>query len=216
MQLQPGFSYAPSTYHPPIGHSRLEIILLDPKLENKDDLKRVRFTVFDRGDMKEMIISHPWLGNGQNTYRITPGRFRIWEKDEDIHYGLCLGGELNINREGDFTRCLVYSNAPIFNLQDEINSPGMMLASEVEALLAERRAAWGENEEAFVQKLSQIDPLRLFSALVARIEEEQKLIPGLARGESYWKEEHILRTIIKSLDTAGHWPVRPDRLEDLI
>jgi hypothetical protein len=189
---------------------------LSPQFENKDALKRARFTVFHHGDMKELIISHPWLDPGQNTYRITPGRFRIWEKDEDIHYGLCLGGELLINREADFTHCIVKSDAPIFNLQDEINSPGMMLASEVEALLAERRADWGENEEGFFQKLSQTDPLRLFSAFVARIEEEQKLIPGMARGETYWKEEHILHTIIKSLETAGHWPAHPDSLEDLI
>jgi len=216
MQLQSGYNYAPSIYHPPIGHSRLEIILLSPQLENKDDLKKARFSIFNQGEIKEMIISHPWLGPSPSTFRVTPGRYRFWEKDEDVHYGLCLGGELIINKESDYTHCTITSNAPIFNLQDEINSPGMMLASEVEALLAERRAAWGEKEAEYVQRLHHADPLRLFSALVAKIEEDQKSIPGSARGESYWNEEHILHAIIKSLDTAGHWPTQPDRLEDLI
>jgi hypothetical protein len=121
-----------------------------------------------------------------------------------------------VTNAGEFTHCVLHSSAPIFNLQDKINTPGMMLASEVEALLAERQAYWRENEDEYIRKLTMVDPLRLFTALIAKIEEEQKQIPTAARGETYWGEEHFLHTIKKSLEQANHWPAQPDRLEDIL
>jgi hypothetical protein len=110
----------------------------------------------------------------------------------------------------------VKSNAPLFDLQNDISSTGMIIASEIEALLAERLAAWDLDITGFISRLEQVEPLRLFIALIAKIEAEQKLIPNLARGGNYWNEEHALRSMIKALDQAGQWPLVPPRLEDLV
>ncbi len=217
MQIQQGYVYSPSPYNPPIGHPRLDIYLSSQQPLDLIDLKKARFSVFYKGDIKEIIITHPWQAVlDQSTLRVCPGRFRVWEQDDDIHYGLSLGGELIIANEDEYTHLTLKSSAPIFNLQEEINSPGMILASEVEALLAERQAAWGVDDEKYIQKLSQADPIKLFIAMIATIEQQQKQIPNNPRGNIYWSEEHTLHTIIKALDLAGQWPTRPAQLEELI
>jgi hypothetical protein len=217
MKLNPGYTYSPSLYKPPVGHPRLDVYLIGKPVEGVFGTRQLRIQVLDDGEIRSLTIGHPWLADElTGTLRICPGRYRLVGWDKETHYGLCLGGELQIDSQADYTHCILQSSAPIFNLTDDSNSPGMVIASEVEALLAERQAAWTTNEIGYLKRLEQIDPLQLFIGLIVSIEAEQKLIPNAGRASAYWDEEHTLHHIIHALDQAGQWPMEPPRLEDLV
>ena len=213
----PGYSFSPSHYQPPIGHAALDVYLMDNPVERGFDVHSVQFQIFDHGEIRPLKVTHPWqTGLQAGILRVYPGRFKLSEFEGDTFYGLCLGGELRVQLTAEYTHCSLASSAPIFNLGEAITSPGMVIASEVEVLLAERLAAWGQDEEGFLRRLESIDPLRLFISMLAGIEAEQKRIPDAARGSIYWNEEHTLHAMIRGLDQAGQWPQVPPRLEDLV
>ena len=217
MDLPAGYTFAPSAFHPPIGHPRLDIYLSDQVLNRSFDTRSVRFLALLHDDIRELVVRHPWyLTELELPVRICPGRFKLVEQDGDIHYGLSLGGELNIVSEGAFTHCTLTSAAPIFNLRDEPSSPSAMIATEVEVILAEREAAWGLDRAGFTERLMRVDPFTLFVAMIRRFEEHQEHMPVALRNEAYWDTEHTLFEILETLRQSNSLPLFQPPLEEIL
>ena len=217
MKNQPGYVFTPSHYNPPIGHPGLNIFLTSDPSTRLSSVHKARFLTIQKTQLVELLISHPWISlDGGLTFRVYPGRFKLFSEDHDPLYGLCLGGELTITNEIDQTHCYLTSSAPIFDLGQELNTPGMVIATEVEGLLAEREAAWGFETDRFIQRLVVMDPYHLFISLISAIRDRQSHVPVNARGSSFWNVDHHVHTIITTLDQAGQWPSTPPKLEDIL
>ncbi len=144
MEYPPGYLFTASKYVPPLGHPRLDVYLSSQQIPRAFDAKKARFLTFRNGSIKELLVVHPWVSfEGERVIQLCPGRFKLSEFDEDVHYGFSWGGRLEIVNQDELTHCLLTSSAPIFNLEIGPQMPGSMIANEVEILMAERQAAWG-------------------------------------------------------------------------
>ncbi len=217
MEYPPGYVFAASKYQPSLGHERLDVYLSSQPLPRSFDAKKARFLVFRQGSIKELLVVHPWISfDGEQVIQVCPGRFKLSEYDEDVHYGFTWGGRLAISKENELTHCVLTSSAPILNLEVRPPAPGSMVASESEVLLAERQAACGLNENEFAERLAGIEPLALFVSMLASIDRQHKEIPVAARGSDYLTLEHNLHMMKKILEQAGDWPGSVPLIDEII
>jgi hypothetical protein len=217
MEYPAGYMFAASKYQPPLGHSRLDVYLSSQQLSRSFDAKKARFLVFRQGSIRELLVVHPWISfEGEQTIQVCPGRFKLSEYDEDVHYGFTWGGKLAITNENELTHCVLTSSAPILNLESDPHMAGSLIANEIEMLMAERQAAWGLDENGFAERLAGVEPLALFASMLASINRQQNEIPAAARGSDYLLLEHNLHAMMKILEQAGDWPAHVPLIEELI
>jgi len=217
MEYPPGYTFAVSKYQPPLGHSHLDVYLSSQQLPRSFDAKKARFLVIRGGSIKELQVVHPWISfEGEQVIQVCPGRFKLSEYDEDVHYGFSWGGQLTVTNENELTHCALTSSAPILNLEVGPQTPGSMIANESEILLAERQAACGLDENGFSERLAGVEPLALFVSMLASIDQQHKEIPSAARGSDYLFLEHNLHAMMKILEQAGDWPAHVPMIEEII
>ncbi len=217
MERYPGYQFYPSQYSPALGHPKVDIYLMSEPAGRFFDTFQAAFLVPDQGDVKELLIEHPWnewMGNPH--VQILPGRFQLREKDGDLHYGFSLGGEIEIKNIEAATVCTVTSSAPIFNLSDDPDALGDVIANEVEGLLARREAAWGENVSGYARRLANAEPLSLFIAILHTLVQDFQNLPAAVRSHGYQKILHQLNLAAKILEGAGKWPEKAPDIQDLL
>jgi hypothetical protein len=83
-----------------------------------------------------------------------------------------------------------------------------MLVDKIEALIARRRAVWGQTHdpETFDQRLATVDPLTLYLALLKAMQERSAHFPDEAEDELTRQFGRFLDTEIRALHTRGIWP----------
>jgi hypothetical protein len=214
----PGYYFHPSASDLPFGHPQVDIYISGKPTERFFDTARAVFLIAGGSGLHDLVVTHPWEAwEGASSHRICAGKFRLYEPDGDLYAGFSMGGELDIHVRDDMTVCSLTSSAPIFNLQDDPESPCVLLINFFEALLAEREAAWGENEAGFADRLQRVDPMALFIAVVAAQEQEINLLPAAVRGSHcYQPVSRALKTAIHALQEDNLWPAEVPRLEDLL
>ena len=217
MDLLPGYQFYPSIYSPALGHPKVDIYLTSEPTGRFFDTYQASFLVSEAGDIKELQVVHPWEDwMGIHRAKVVAGRFQLCEKDEDAHYGFSLGGEVAIQNLEKATLCTLTSSAPIFNLSDDPDSLGVVIANEIEALLAKREAAWGENASGYTNRLSDADPLTLFMVIIHTLEQEIQSLPATVRSHGYQGLIHQLKQAMHILEEAGVWPQKILNIQDIL
>ena len=212
----PGYSFLPSPYLPDLGYGKVEIYVSAKPLERFFDTSRVIFPVAVDGELRNLVINHPWIFNGiANPCRVCAGRFHLYETDGDEHLGFSLGGELEIGQDDDWVICQLTSPAPIFNLSEDPDSTNRWLADELEGFLARRRAAYSEDDSLFAERLQYADPLDLFIATLAELDRELRALPAAVRS-SYQVQYNAIKHTIHLLEHASRWPAVPPLIENLL
>ncbi len=177
MTDQPGYYYHPSKYTPPLGHPQLDIYLVDEQTERFFDAHGVEFLVFEKERSSILKVVHSQQsGIFSGTYHVCAGRILIYDHAGDEVEGFSFGGDLEIVWSGDYTRCTLTSSAPIFSLSTDPQSVNEIIFSEIEAVLAEKRAErHKKGGEKFYKRLCEIDPMKLcvatFNAMLIRLVE---------------------------------------------
>jgi hypothetical protein len=217
MDLLPGYQFYPSLYSPALGSPKVDINLTREPAGRFFDTYQATFLTVDNGAIKELQIEDPWEEwKGGPKMKVVAGRFRLREKDGDTHYGFSLGGEITIQNIDEATRCTLTSSAPIFNLSDDPDSLGAKIVDEIEAILAKREAAWGEDESGFVQRLASAEPLTLFIVILHTLDQEIQNMPAAVRNHGFQEIYHRLNLTIHILDQAGVWTEKIPDIQDIL
>jgi len=186
MTDQPGYYYHPSKYTPQLGHPQLDIFLSDEPTERFFDAQRVEFLVFENERSSILKVVHSQQSAiFSGTYHVCAGRILIHDHAGDEAEGFSFGGGLEIVRSGDYTRCTLTSSAPIFSLSTDPQSVDEIIFSEIEAVLAEKRAEIHKKSGAkFYKQLCEIDPMKLCVATL------NAMLIRLAEIEAAYKHDH--------------------------
>jgi hypothetical protein len=213
-----GYFFHPDADSLTFGYPRVDIYLTGQPVERYFDAHKAIFPVAGGNGLLEMSVTHPWLSIGPpGPVHICAGRFHLFEPDGDTHYGFSLGGDLAIQVGEQMTVCTLTSDAPIFNLQDNPDLPGVLLADEFEALLARRRAAWGDNDAGYADRLASLDPLDLFIACLNYLEQDLHSLPSSVRSRPrYQKISHALVAGRQAVETGQRRPGPALHLEELL
>lgn len=204
-----GLIYHPSRYDPPVGHAGFDARLTDQPADRYFDARRALFPVETAGVLKLQAVEHPWSGGPE--LRFAGGRIRLEAHDGDHAEIYGFGGVAAVTVEGGTTLCRVTSTAPFLPLSDDPESPFALLESELEVILAQSRARWGQSEDAHLDRLGRVEPMTLFVASLVALEERLASLARPSGDEMLRRGLRLVRGWREQLSRAGEWPsVAPD------
>ena len=204
--------YPPDHPHDP-GHPRLDIVLQSsPSLQHFDP-DRVEIPVVTPGKNSERLtIYHPWPG--LRSFQVYPGRIILRDRLNKVIEAFSFGGALEITTGEPRTVIRVQSEAPILNLAPQA-SIAILLAEEVEILLAERRAVWSRDLNAFEARLASIAPFVLYTACLNTLRRRFQQLHPISEGSAQ-KFYHFLVTESRELQAIHPLPAHTQTLSELL
>ena len=214
MEPEDGLIFIPSRYDPPLGHAGFEVRLRDAAGDRFFDARRVLLPIEQAGTLRRLTVEHPYrLGE---EIRFISGRIRLEAFDGDAIEIVTFGGQAHVTVESHQTIVRVESAAPFLPLSDDPESPFVVLESELEAALAQSRAGWGRDEYRHLDRLSEVEPMTLFVAAVATLDERLTLLARADEDEGTRAALHEVRQIRRTLERAGEWPANAAGLNELL
>jgi len=162
-----GYILFPHPFSNVPAYKRLDINIFEQPTERHFDPEQVCVEVVSQeGYVEQFNITHPWtLGN---EFRAVAGRVILNDRINKQVATFTLGGRLRILSESGCTCCILESSAPIFMLRD-FNDLSYRLVNEIEIFLAEQRADYALDVEAYDQFLAQKLPLPLYISILKSI-----------------------------------------------
>lgn len=215
MSIPGGYVFHPSRYNPPIGHSGLDIDLIQPRMPIAGCICSATFYVAASRPVEKTYYDIHNEDIESESFNVCAGNFRLRAGNGDIIYGYSFGGHVDLHAERDQTYCTMSSPAPIFDLAFGLSSTRVFLYSEVMAILARRRAAY-RDDQAFCRRLVAADPFALFVAVMATMEEYLSHFDHSDYLNEYWKGARAVHRSIASMRQAGDWPSLPPSLKDVL
>jgi hypothetical protein len=137
-----------------------------------------------------------------------PGRIVIEDRKNKTAEAFSFGGDVEIQTIQGLTRVVFKSPAPILSLGRE-QSNAYLLAQEAEVLLAERRAAWGNDEDGYEKRLAETDPLGLYHSILEMLRERFRHYPSTGN-DAIQEFVHFLNVESRTLE-SGHNSTGPAR-----
>lgn len=190
-----GFFYHYPDYAKAGGEFQLDVYLTEEPIGLDFNPKTMTLTVaLELGGVEEITLFPP-LGD-RKKYKVVAGKIEIHSHEDLRECALTFGGEMTIEKHDDYILCKLVSPAPIYEITRIIESH-QLLVDEIEIVLAERKAFWGENEEEYAKRLAAADPLELYLAISRTLTEKFKA-KAYAREEAYRRlakflQDEILR-----------------------
>ena len=214
MDQAEGLIYYPSRYSPPLGHAGFEIRLTGSPVPRYFDAWRALFPVEQSGALRLLPVEHPY--RLANEFRFASGRIRLEAHDGDHAEIVTFGGSASVSVEGNETVCRVVSTAPFLPLNNDIESPFVLLESEIEIVLAQSRAGWGGEEARHLDRLGDVEPMTLFVACIRTLEERLQRL-SRAEGDPATRQTlRLARDIHFLLERSGEWPAAAPGLAELL
>lgn len=212
--LRYGYYLHPSQLNPPLGHAALDVYLADSDPTRYFDAQAAIFSVTDGDKTKPLLVVHPPL-HARQTYQVVFGRYYLLAYDGDMVEGVSMGGRLEVEAHDTYTQCHLTSPAPLLDIEE---SGGLVTAlePEIEAELARLRAQWTGGDAAFDRQLARLDPLTLFAASLALLDDYLHNHPQAIAPDDLPGERTAIRRAIRSLQEAGQWPKPLPSLRALI
>lgn len=214
MEPHDSLIYFPSRYHPPLGHGGFEVRLAGAPGDRYFDARRVLLPIEQGGALRRLAVEHPY--RLAEEVRFVSGRIRLEAFDGDVIEIVTFGGRAHITTEGDQTAVRVESSAPFLPLTDDPESPFVILESELEAVLAQSRAGWGRDEYRHLDRLGEVEPMTLFVAAIATLDERLTRLARADEDEATRAALHLVRHIRQTLEKAAEWPVDATDLNHLL
>lgn len=209
-----GLIYYPSRYSPPLGHAGFEIRLTSSPTARYFDARRAMFPVEQSGTLRLLPVEHPY--RLANEFRFTSGRIRLEAHDGDHEEIVTFGGNASVTVEGNQTVCRVTSTAPFLPLNNDIESPFVLLESELEVVLAQSRAGWGREEARHLDRMGELEPMTVFVASIRTLEERLQRLSRVEGDPATRQTLRLARDIHYLLERSGEWPAAAPGLTELL
>jgi hypothetical protein len=206
-------------YHPPpgerlVGYPRLDFNLIAaPTGEHFDPQHATLYTITKQGRIESLTLSHPW--HGSTRYQVCAGRVNLHDHSGENVAAYTLGGQLTLRDQGAYTHCSLTSPAPIIDLPHP-GAISTLLASEIESLLAQRRAALRHQEGEFERRLATVEPLTLFVACLSTLEVKLCHLSAETHSQPYQDVLQLVRSNIHSLQKQGVWVEQLSTLDSIL
>lgn len=214
MQPDWGFYFHAARYENALGHPRLEINLVSQPTESHYDPERVDIPIIGAdGTIENLTVSAGWTGNAN--HRVSLGRIVMEDRVGKQVTAFSFGGALEIEDKGEYTNCVITSEAPILDLvepEDEITG----LVSEIESQLARQRIRWSRYENRFEQLLNETAPLRLCAAALRSARETFKQLWEETRRSNVQTRLALVEESMANMRQQGEWPGDAPTLDELL
>jgi hypothetical protein len=216
MAQELGYTFSPGRRASELGFSSLKIVICIKPSHLHFDPKSVSLNVYSQASgTNSLTIQHG--GGPESQYQVVAGPIHIEDKIGKVVAAVCFGGVLMIDAsDPECTICTLSSPAPILGNFSE-HSVARILAEETQILLAERQSAWEGKEDEYERRLGAIEPLALYYACLASLQEHLKKIHMLNEEESNRALAVIKAELQHRATTAGQTEDgRAERLEDIL
>ncbi len=210
-----GYDFAPACPADHPCHRTLTVVLRPAPTERHYDPERAEWPVVSRdGDLETLTLYHPWPESG--AYRVAAGRVILADRKGKVVEAFSFGGALRVEAVAEHVIARLESPAPILPLLTP-GSAAVLLANQVEILLAQRRAAWDSRgkPQLFEGRLAAADPHLLYVACLAHLHAELRGTHA-PFADPEQKLSHLVRTAAREIKDAGHWPASASVLEELL
>ncbi len=170
-----GYIFYPGRRPSEPGYSRLDILITAKPSGLHFDPKFVTLTVYSLHRGLELLKIHYGWRHGDQ-FRVAAGQIHIEDKTGKEIEAFTFGGDLSIDsNDPQVTRCTLVSEAPILGNYAE-DSAACVISEETQILLAERHAAWEGREDEFEMRMGSAEPLALYYACLAALQDRLKHI----------------------------------------
>jgi hypothetical protein len=167
------------------------------------DAYRAVFPMEQAGALRRLVVERPYRLSGP--LHFVAGRIRLDAHDGDHIEVLTFGGEVVFTDEEGQTAGRVTSPAPFLPLDDDLESPYVLIEAELEAVIARLRAGWGNKEHEHLDRIGHVNPMTFFVAAIHTLEERLAQLARVEDDESTRRVLHVVRQIRAQLTRAGEW-----------
>jgi hypothetical protein len=198
IEFQPANEQLGYTFHPPresqaIGSSQLDVVIRPASTGEHFDPESFACLTTTGSEAARLYVTHPWPE--EVTYRVCAGEIDIEDARQEHVKAFTFGGTLRLDSDARRTLCRLVSPAPLLERARGISSLPEQLIEEVQILFAERRAA--QDDDAFERRLAAADPLPLYRACLAALNEKFAHFP--ATDDAHRRFKQYLHTAAQSL-----------------
>jgi hypothetical protein len=218
VSLDFGYAFDPPAPPDHPAHRRLTVVLRPHPTGRHYDPERAEWPIASPpAELDRLTVFHPWPVSGEQ--RAALGRVMLTDRTGKVVEAFTFGGALRITASEEHVVAVLESPAPILPLVPP-QTVAEALVDEVEILLARRRAHWDSLAEpraaaGFEERLARAEPLPLYLACLAALRSQLAATPT-----AFHDAEHRLASFVRreiaALEQAGHWPLRPPTLDDLV
>jgi hypothetical protein len=181
---QLGYCFHPPTAEHVLGYPQLDLVIRPAPTGEHFDPESVTCPVATINGSSRLHFVHPWTL--ANTYRVCAGEIDIEDVRHEHVKAFTFGGELRIDSDARRTVCQIVSPAPLLEHARQTLSLEEHLIEEVLILFAERRAA--QDEDNFDRKLATADPVQLYRACLAALDEKFAHFPATDDAHRHFKQ----------------------------
>jgi hypothetical protein len=192
---QLGYCFHPSREAPAIGHSQLDVVIHPTPTGEHFDPESFACRLAASGSA-QLHVTHPWTQ--ETSFRVCAGEIDIEDKRHEHVKAFTFGGELRIDSDARRTLCQLTSPAPLLEHARQTPTLEEHLIEEVVILFAERRAA--QDDDVFDRRLAAADPLQLYQACLAALDEKFEHFP--AADDVHRRFKHFLHNAMRTLENA--------------
>ncbi len=189
-------------------HNRLEIIISEEATELHFDPHRVIFSVISKGEPLHLVVTHPW--HLKKTYGVSAGFVEMIDQKGNKKEVLTFGGTVTIHPHDDDTTIYLESEAPLIEMGSSLTVPHLFI-DEAKILLAERKAAYKQDEDQFYAHIDQAAPAALYAGIVLsldqrfmrrkeRLDIDQKLLDFLHAEKRRLTENRLIPANVFSIE----------------
>jgi hypothetical protein len=210
-----GYNLEPSRYSPPLGYSRLSVLISGKPSQRFFDVKLLSVPTFDGRFFHHTQITRHELAPTE-TFQVCLGELRMETFQGETLYAFSFGGNLRVSVEMDDLYCEFTSNAPIFNVQESSDSVSGVIADEITDLLAEIESKLTSHEDELYIRLSKYEPYSLFLSCMLSMQKRIDSVPLAARRDRYHQVSSNLKRAFQIVHDTDGWDGHAPSLEDLI
>lgn len=213
--LKQGYQLEPTKYSPPLGSSRIRVVISDQPAQRFFDVKLLRLPTFDGRYYHQTQITRHELAP-EATFQVCLGKFSLESYHGDVIHGFSFGGVLETTLVDKDLYCDLTSNAPIFTLRDSPEVMGNLLADELIDLLAENEARLAGHEEELYSRLAKFEPYKVFLSCMVTLQKRFDSVPTSLRRDKFRKTNAVLQKIIHIVRDTDGWDGRSPTLDELL
>jgi len=200
----------PHPYCP--GYTGLLIAIREKPTQAHFDPELIRLYIRGEDGLAERVTLR--LESPIRSRDVCPGRVILLDRKEKRVDFFTFGGSLEVASTPGERVYSLRSPAPIMEISNFEVGLADDLVFEIEAMIGEVRARWGEDEEGFAWRIAHVDPLQLYIAslhsIFMRYEQAPTLLKDLPGFYDMLLEER------RCLAAGGQWPEHPPTLEELL
>lgn len=210
-----GYEFDPSKYTPPLGYSRLSIVISSQPTKRFFDVKAMHVPTFDGHYYHQTQVTRHGLSPDE-TLQVCLGELRLESYQGESLWVFSYGGVLRTKIEKDELICELSSSAPLFEIKDSPESVSRFIADEILDMLALVEPKLNIQQDELYSRLASFDPYQVFLTCLVSLQNRIENTPASLHREKYHRVVNELHKVSKIIKNNDDWDGRSPTLEVLL